>query len=352
MVARRQGGCLRLSEFDYDLPGELIAQKPLANRDASRLLVVNRKTGTIEHRRFVDIQDYVNRGDLFVLNDTKVIPARLLGKRGTGGKIEVLLLKDLGDDCWECLVRPGHKIKTADKVYMGKGEEPCLYGEVLSYTGFGGRVIRWSYEGDWWDIVDRIGTMPLPPYIKTPLEEASRYQTVYARIPGSAAAPTAGLHFTKSLMSALQERGAVFESITLSVGLGTFRPVKEEVVEDHKMHQESFVVTKGVVSQVERLRKEKGALWAVGTTVVRALESAAISEGFIKPFQGETELFIYPGYQFSVVDRLITNFHLPKSTLLMMVSAFAGKSLIMEAYRQAVKERYRFFSFGDAMLIL
>ncbi len=343
---------MRLSEFDYDLPGELIAQRPLESRDASRLLVVNRRTGNIEHRSFRDIQDYVNPGDLFVLNDTKVIPARLLGHRDTGGKIEVLLLKDLGDDCWECLVRPGHKIKTGNRLYIGADRDSSFFGEVLSHTSFGGRVIRWSYEGDWWDVVGRAGTMPLPPYIKTPLEQATRYQTVYAKVPGSAAAPTAGLHFTKSLMSSLEEKGAVFEYITLNVGLGTFRPVKEEIIEHHKMHQESFVVPQSVVSGVERLRKERGVLWAVGTTAVRALESAASGEGFVKPFCGETELFIYPGYKFSVVDRLITNFHLPKSTLLMMVSAFAGKSLIMEAYRQAVKERYRFFSFGDAMLIL
>ncbi|MGI6643624.1 MAG: tRNA preQ1(34) S-adenosylmethionine ribosyltransferase-isomerase QueA [Bacillota bacterium] len=343
---------MKVSQFDYHLPPELIAQKFLTNRDQSRLLVVDRRDGSISHRMFRDLWEYIPRDDLLVVNDTKVIRARLLGRRATGGKVEVLLLKPLGDDRWECLVRPGHKVRTGDMLYIGTREEAELQGQVMSSTDFGGRVIRWQYQGSWDELLERVGEVPLPPYIKAPLDEVSRYQTVYARVPGSAAAPTAGLHFTTELMSALKDKGVRIESLTLNVGLGTFRPVKEEVIEDHKMHQERFVVPPRLVDAISSLRERQGHLWAVGTTVVRALESASAGSGLVRPMDGETDLFIYPGYRFEVVDHLVTNFHLPKSTLLMMVSAFAGTELIMEAYREAVRLRYRFFSLGDAMLIL
>ncbi len=343
---------MKVSQFDYYLPPELIAQEPLANRDQSRLLVVNRQDGSINHRGFRDLEDYVQKDDLLVINDTKVIRARLLGRRATGGKVEVLLLKPLGQDRWECLVRPGHKVRTGDTLYMGTETAPELRGQILSRTDYGGRVVQWQYQAPWDELLERIGEVPLPPYIKAPLKEVSRYQTVYARVPGSAAAPTAGLHFTSEFMSSLKAKGVHIESLTLNVGLGTFRPVKEEVVEEHKMHQETFMIPPGVAGAISSLRKRQGSLWAVGTTVVRALESAKAGSGLVRPTDGETALFIYPGYRFEVVDHLVTNFHLPKSTLLILVSAFAGRELIMEAYREAVRQRYRFFSLGDAMLIL
>ncbi len=342
---------MRVAEFDYDLPDELIAQEPLADRDGSRLLVLDRRRKTISHGQFSDIVNYIPEGDLVVVNDTKVIPARLLGRRATGGKVEVLLLTNLGDDKWECLVKPGHKVKDGDTLCMGTPTYG-LRGTVLARTGYGGRVIRWGYRGPWDELIQRVGQMPLPPYIKVPLEEPSRYQTVYARVPGSSAAPTAGLHFTQELVASLRTKGVHLESVTLDVGLGTFRPVRADNVEEHEMHREAFTVGQSVVDAVSFLRERSGDLWAVGTTVVRALESAAAGSGTLRPTRGETDLFIRPGFRFGAVDHLLTNFHLPKSTLLMLVSAFAGRDFVMEAYREAVRRRYRFFSFGDAMLIL
>jgi S-adenosylmethionine:tRNA ribosyltransferase-isomerase len=342
---------LRVDEFDYHLPPELIAQTPLQRRDESRLLVLDRRTGSISHRTFRDILDYISPGDLMVVNDTRVIPARLLGRRETGGKVEVLLLKEVGPDRWECLVKPGHKTRTGDKLYFGD-EGTGLVGTVISRTGYGGRVVSWEYDGKWEDVIGVLGATPLPPYIKAPLSDPERYQTVYAKVPGSAAAPTAGLHFTPALLDQVRSKGCQVEAITLNVGIATFRPVKEENVEEHKIHEEHVVLDKGTADAVSDLRARGGSLFAVGTTVVRTLESAANGDGTVREMAGDTGLFIFPGFRYTVVDHLITNFHLPKSTLLMLVSAFAGKETIMKAYREAVKERYRFFSFGDAMLIL
>jgi S-adenosylmethionine:tRNA ribosyltransferase-isomerase len=338
------------SEFDYELPSELIAQKPIADRDRSRLMVVNRDSGTITHNMFCDITKYIGEQDVLVVNNTRVIPARLQARRSTGGKIEVLLLKDLGDDKWECLVKPGAKAK-AGEILTVKSNGKKMTGKVISTTSFGGRVISWTYKGEWKDLIEALGDIPLPPYIHEPLEDKTRYQTVYAQMPGSAAAPTAGLHFTPELLDKIRSMNVAVKSITLDVGLGTFRPVKEELLENHVMHKERFEISPGVAGTVNNVKKRGGNVIAVGTTVVRALESSA-SEGKVKPFSGETGLFIYPSYSFQVVDRLLTNFHLPKSTLLMLVCAFAGKELIMKAYKQAIQERYRFFSFGDAMLII
>lgn len=342
---------MRVDEFDYYLPPELIAQTPLQKRDESRLLVLDRRNGSISHRAFKDILDYVNPGDLMVVNDTRVIPARLLGRRETGGKVEVLLLKEVGHDLWECLVKPGHKTRIGDKLYFGD-EGTKLLGTVVSRTGYGGRVVSWAYDGKWQDVIGVLGATPLPPYIKAPLVDPERYQTVYAKVPGSSAAPTAGLHFTPSLLDQVRDKGCQVKAVTLNVGLATFRPVKEQNVEEHQIHEEYVVVDKGTVEAVGDLRARGGSLFAVGTTVVRSLESAAEGDGTVREMAGDTRLFIFPGFRYTVVDHLITNFHLPKSTLLMLVSAFAGKEMIMEAYREAVKERYRFFSFGDAMLIL
>ena len=342
---------MRVDEFDYYLPPELIAQEPAGRRDESRLLVLDRRDGTIVHRRFREITEYLEPGDVVVVNDTRVIPARLKGVRKTGGKVEVLLLRDLGSDNWECLVRPGQKTRTGDTLFFGR-EGMELVGTVLSRTSFGGRVIHWTYEGRWEYVLSRLGEVPLPPYIKKPLDDPSRYQTVYAKVPGSAAAPTAGLHFTPELLDEIRAMGCAVEHITLDVGLGTFRPVREETVEEHKMHEEYFRVAPEQALAMNRAREAGHRLYAVGTTVVRTLESCVDETGKIHPMSGSTDLFIYPGYRFRAVDRLVTNFHLPKSTLLMLVSAFAGKDLIMRAYQEAIRERYRFFSFGDAMLIL
>ena len=342
---------MRVDEFDYSLPPELVAQDPIPVRDQSRLLVLDRRDGSISHKRFYQVKEYLEPEDILVVNDTRVIPARLRGQRKTGGKVEVLLLKDLGDDTWECLVKPGQKTRKGDDLFFAKdGVE--MVGHVLSWTGYGGRVIRWSYRGKWEDILAHLGEMPLPPYIKKPIGEPSRYQTVYARIPGSAAAPTAGLHFTPGLMAEIRSMGCCIASVTLNVGLGTFRPVREETVEDHKMHEELFQVSQETADAANRAKSAGGRLYAVGTTVVRTLESSTGDDGEVRAGTGDTDLFIYPGYRFKAVGRLITNFHLPKSTLLMLVSAFAGKDMVMKAYEEAVRERYRFFSFGDAMLIL
>lgn len=342
---------MRVDEFDYQLPPELIAQDPVPNRDHSRLLVVDRASGTVSHRQFYEVVEYLRPGDALVVNNTKVIPARLRGNRATGGKVEVLLLRNLGSDTWECLVKPGQKTRIGDRLYFGD-VETRLTGTVVARTGYGGRIVNWSYQGIWEEVLDRLGETPLPPYIKKPLDEPSRYQTVYASVPGSAAAPTAGLHFTPELLDKVREAGCEVLEVTLNVGLGTFRPVREETVEAHSMHEEYFELTEETANAVNRVKRSGGRIYAVGTTVVRTLESCAGEDGQVKPDTAATRLFIYPGYHFKVVDRLITNFHLPKSTLLMLVSAFGGRDLMMKAYREAVAERYRFFSFGDAMLIL
>ncbi|HHY75228.1 MAG TPA: tRNA preQ1(34) S-adenosylmethionine ribosyltransferase-isomerase QueA [Firmicutes bacterium] len=347
---------MRVDEFDYCLPQELIAQKPLERRDESRLMVLDRATGRTEHRRFRDIKEYLRPGDILVVNDTRVIPARLKGVRQTGGKIEVLLLKDLGGDDWECLVKPGHKVRPGDVFTVPGGrsaeKDTVLKGTVKARTAYGGRVIHWEYQGRWEDALEKVGQVPLPPYIKSPIADPSRYQTVYARVPGSAAAPTAGLHFTPELLAEIRDMGVLIESVTLNVGLGTFRPVKEETVEAHVMHEEYFEISEETARVINEARESGGRLFAVGTTVVRSLESSSTEDGKVLPFRGETRLFIYPPYRFKAVDHMVTNFHLPRSTLLMLVAAFAGKDNILRAYREAVDLRYRFFSFGDAMLIL
>jgi len=347
---------LRVDEFDYCLPQELIAQVPLDRRDESRLFVLDRTTGRTAHRRFHDIKEYLRPGDVLVVNDTKVIPARMHGRRETGGKIEVLLLKNLGGDDWECLVKPGHKTRIGDAITISDpeadGQEVVLRGTVKGRTEYGGRVVHWGYDGTWEGALSRAGKVPLPPYIKTPLTDPSRYQTVYAKMPGSAAAPTAGLHFTPELLGDLREMGVLVEAVTLNVGLGTFRPVSEETVEAHVMHEEYFQISRSTAEALNAARRKGGRLFAVGTTVVRSLESASTEAGEVLPFSGETSIFIYPPYRFKVIDSMITNFHLPKSTLIMLVSAFAGRDTVIRAYEEAVSLRYRFFSFGDAMLIL
>lgn len=337
-----------LSDFDYGLPEELIAQHPCEPRDQSRLLALNRLTGDIAHQRFYHVLDYLREGDVLVFNDTRVIPARLMGTRNnTGGKIEVFLLNSLGDDQWEVLVKPGKKALPGTVIHFG-GE---LQAEVLSSTDFGGRRIRFQYQGIFNEILDRLGETPLPPYIREILTDKERYQTVYAREQGSAAAPTAGLHFTKELMEKIREKGVFLTFITLHVGLGTFRPVREGQIEDHVMHREYYSISPETAQIVNSAKKEGRRVIAVGTTSVRALETAGAS-GRIAAKTDWTDIFIYPGYQYRIVDGLITNFHLPKSTLLMLVSAFAGQEAVFRAYREAVKEQYRFFSFGDAMIII
>ncbi|HHY35687.1 MAG TPA: tRNA preQ1(34) S-adenosylmethionine ribosyltransferase-isomerase QueA [Firmicutes bacterium] len=342
---------MRVDEFDYELPPELVAQEPLERRDESRLLVLNRATGEVRHRVFRDVLDYLTSRDALVVNETRVIPARLFGRRSSGGKTEVLLLKDLEGDRWECLVRPGRKVRTGDRIVVEKNGRR-MEGEVLARTSYGGRIIKWSYQGNFQENLEALGTVPLPPYVKRPIQDPERYQTVYARIPGSAAAPTAGLHFTPELLSQIESKGVHVVKIRLDVGLGTFRPVRETEVEKHAMHEEYFQISEEAARTINRVRESGGKVVAVGTTVVRALETAASPDGKVRPKAEETRLYIYPGYEFKVVDRLITNFHLPRSTLLMLVCAFAGKELVLKAYREAVKERYRFYSFGDAMLIL
>ena len=341
---------MKTSDFFYELPKELIAQDPLEDRSASRLMLLDRKSGAISHSCFSRLGDYLRDGDCLVINDTRVIPARLYGQKAeTGALVEILLLKRLSEDVWECLVKPGKKIRTGTVLVFG--EKELLTGEITEVKEDGNRLIRFSYEGIFEEILDRLGEMPLPPYITHKLADPGRYQTVYALHDGSAAAPTAGLHFTRSLLSELESAGIGFARITLHVGLGTFRPVKVENVAQHHMHSEYYEVTPEAARQINETKKKGGRIIAVGTTSCRTLESAADASGQVKACSGWTDIFIYPGYQFKVIDGLITNFHLPESTLLMLVSAFAGRSHVMEAYRQAVLERYRFFSFGDAMFI-
>lgn len=340
---------MKTSDFYYDLPKELIAQSPLADRSSSRLLHLSMKDGSIEHRHFTDILDYLEEGDCLVINDTKVIPARLYGhKEDTGAVIEILLLKRRENDIWECLVKPGKKARPGAKIVFGNG---ILKGEILDVVEEGNRLIQFVYDGIFEEILDQLGEMPLPPYITQKLEDKNRYQTVYAKNEGSAAAPTAGLHFTKELLERVREKGVRIAHVTLHVGLGTFRPVKVDDVENHHMHTEFYIVEEDQAELINQTKKNGKRVIAVGTTSCRTLESAAGEDGILSAKSGWTDIFIYPGYHFKMMDGLITNFHLPESTLLMLVSAFAGKEKIMHAYEEAVKERYRFFSFGDAMFI-
>ena len=339
---------MKVTDFDYDLPKELIAQTPIEKRDESRLMVLDRSKETIEHKKFKDIVEYLKPGDVLVRNNTKVIPARLYGKKETGAHVEFLLLNNIEGDIWECIVRPGNKLHVGAKVIFGDG---VLKAEVLETMEGGTRKVKFSYNGIFNEILDKIGLMPLPPYIHEALKDNDRYQTVYAKYEGSAAAPTAGLHFTEELLQELQEKGIEIANVTLHVGIGTFRPVKEENVEEHKMHTEHFYIKKEDVEKINSAKKEGRRVIAVGTTSCRVLETIADENGFVKETEEDTGIFIYPGYKFKCLDGLITNFHLPQSTLLMLVSALAGKDYIMRAYKEAVKEKYRFFSFGDAMFI-
>lgn len=340
-----------VSQFDFELPERLIAQTPLAERSESRLLVLKREDGSIRHRRFQDIVEFLQPGDALVLNDSKVIPARLIGSKvDTGAKIELLLLKQLQGDRWETLVKPAKRIKVGTKVVFGQGELVAVAEEEGEAPG--GRIFRLEYDGVLMELLNRLGQMPLPPYIKEQLDDPERYQTVYARHPGSAAAPTAGLHFTPELLNRIERKGVNIAAITLHVGLGTFRPVTADRVEDHRMHAEYYDVSREAAEAVNKAKANGRRVVAVGTTSCRTLESIADDEGTVYARSGWTDIFIYPGYTFRAVDALITNFHLPKSTLVMLVSAFAGRELTMKSYREAVREEYRFFSFGDAMLII
>ncbi|MCL6634293.1 MAG: tRNA preQ1(34) S-adenosylmethionine ribosyltransferase-isomerase QueA [Peptococcaceae bacterium] len=341
---------MKLSDFDYFLPEELIAQEPAEKRDESRLLVVRLDRDEFEHRRFKDLVEYLNPGDALVINDTRVIPARLPGrKKGSGAKIEVLLLKRLGDTRWEALVKPGKRAAAGTRIEFGEGLLECL---VEGGTDYGGRVVDFCFDGPFEEVLERVGVMPLPPYIKKPLLDQHRYQTIYARQAGSAAAPTAGLHFSPELMERTRAKGVTVVPVLLHVGLGTFRPVKVEDIRRHHMHAEYYEVSEEAADAVDQTRRRGGRVIAVGTTTTRCLESAADESGRVRPGSGWTDIFIYPGYRFKVIDGLVTNFHLPRSTLLMMVSALAGREKILSAYREAVQLKYRFFSFGDAMLII
>ena len=340
---------INVKDYDYDLPEELIAQDPLEDRSSSRLMVLDRQTGDVEHRHFTDILEYLHPGDCLVINNTKVIPARLFGvKEDTQAKIEVLLLKRKENDIWETLVKPGKKAKPGTKLVFGDG---LLTAEVVDVVEEGNRLIQFHYEGIFEEILDQLGQMPLPPYITHQLKDKNRYQTVYAKYDGSAAAPTAGLHFTKELLQKVKDMGVDIAEVTLHVGLGTFRPVKVDNVLDHHMHSEFYMVSQEAADKINRAKESGHRVIAVGTTSTRTLEAAADENGRLHETSGWTEIFIYPGYQFKVIDALITNFHLPQSTLVMLVSALAGREHVLHAYEIAVKERYRFFSFGDAMLI-
>ncbi len=336
------------SDFDFYLPEELIAQTPLEKRDTSRLLHLNKQTGEIEHKHFYDIKQYLREGDCLVLNDSRVLPARLIGARPTGGAVELVLLKDLGDNRWECLSRPGRKTKPGQELVFGNGELTAVVQEV---TLGGNRIVKFSYEGIFLEILERLGKMPLPPYIKEELQDSERYQTVYSKELGSAAAPTAGLHFTKELLAEIADMGVKICYVTLHVGLGTFRPVKADKIEDHEMHSEFCIVPDETAESGNAVKRAGCRVIAVGTTSCRTLESFTTEDGVLQATSGWTNIFIYPGYKFKCIDALITNFHLPESTLIMLVSALAGREHILNAYNTAVKERYRFFSFGDAMMI-
>lgn len=340
---------MQLSDFYYDLPEELIAQDPLVKRDSSRFMILNKETGEIVHRHFHDVVEYLRPGDCLVVNNTRVIPARLMGvKEDTGASIEVLLLKRHEEKVWETLVKPGKKMKPGARVSFGDG---LLVGEVIDIVEEGNRLIRFEYDGIWEELLDKLGQMPLPPYITHKLEDKNRYQTVYAEHDGSAAAPTAGLHFTNELLEQVETMGVKIARVTLHVGLGTFRPVKVDNILEHHMHSEFYQMDEEAANIINETKKNGGRVISVGTTSTRTLETIADEKGFVRPCSGWTEIFIYPGYQFKVVDALITNFHLPESTLLMLVSALSSREIILNAYEEAVKERYRFFSFGDAMFI-
>ena len=340
---------MKLSDFNYELPQELIAQDPLLKRSDSRLMVLNRATGGIEHRHFSDVIEYLNSGDCLVINDTKVIPARLIGvKEDTGASIEVLLLKRHDDKVWETLVKPGKKARVGARISFGEGK---LVGEVIDIVEEGNRLIRFEYEGIFEEVLDELGQMPLPPYITHRLKDKNRYQTVYAKYDGSAAAPTAGLHFTPELLQTIREKGVHIAEVTLHVGLGTFRPVKVENVSEHHMHSEFYMIDEKAADTINAAKRAGGRIICVGTTSCRTLESAAKEDGTIEPTSGWTDIFIYPGYRFKILDSLITNFHLPESTLLMLVSALAGREHVLAAYQEAIENKYRFFSFGDAMFI-
>lgn len=339
---------MKVSEFNYDLPEELIAQVPIKNRDESRLMVVNREKRTIEHKTFKDIIDYLEPGDCLVRNNTKVIPARLYGKKETGANVEFLLLNNIEGDIWESIVRPGNKLHVGTKVIFGDG---LLEAEILDIMPGGTRKVKFNYQGIFNEILDQIGLMPLPPYIHETLKDKDRYQTVYAEYDGSAAAPTAGLHFTNELLEKIKEKGIEIANVTLHVGIGTFRPVKEDEVEKHDMHTEHYYIKKEDADKINNAKENGKRIISVGTTSCRVLETVADENGLVKEIEGDTNIFIYPGYKFKCVDNLITNFHLPQSTLLMLVSALSDKDFMLEAYKEAVKDKYRFFSFGDAMYI-
>lgn len=340
---------MKVSDFNYELPEELIAQVPIKNRDESRLMVLDRKLEKIEHKVFKDIIDYLEPGDCLVRNNTKVIPARLYGKKETGANVEFLLLNNIEGDIWESIVRPGNKLHIGTKVIFGDG---ILEAEVLDIMPGGTRKVKFNYEGIFNEILDQIGLMPLPPYIHETLKEKDRYQTVYAKFEGSAAAPTAGLHFTNELLEKIKEKGVEIANVTLHVGIGTFRPVKEDEVEKHDMHTEHFYIKSEDAEKINNAKRNGKKVIAVGTTSCRVLETIADDSGLVKETEGDTKIFIYPGYKFKCLDALITNFHLPQSTLLMLVSALAGREFVLKAYNEAVEEKYRFFSFGDAMFIM
>lgn len=336
-------------DFYFDLPQELIAQEPLKNRASSRLLVLDKNTGKIEHKHFTDILGYLNRGDCLVINDTKVIPARLIGtKKDTGTGVEILLLNRKSKDLWETIVKPGKKLKQGAKVEFGNGK---LEAQIIDIVNEGNRIVEFKYDGIFEEVLNELGEMPLPPYIKTKLKDKNRYQTVYAKNEGSAAAPTAGLHFTPDLLEQIKSKGINIAHLTLHVGLGTFRPVKVDNILEHKMHSEFYILDEEQAEIINQTKRNKNRIISVGTTSTRTLESCADDKGFVKAQSGYTDIFIYPGYKFKIVDELITNFHLPESTLIMLVSALAGRENVLKAYNEAVKERYRFFSFGDAMFI-
>ena len=339
---------MKTHDFWYDLPEELIAQTPLERRDGSRLMVLNRETGEIQHKHFYDVIDYLNPGDCLVMNDSRVLPARLMGHRPTGGVVEVLLLRDLGNKCWECLCKPGRKMQVGNEVIFGDGELTAVVREVRED---GNRMVEFRYEGIFLEVLERLGKMPLPPYIKEELQDQERYQTVYSKVLGSAAAPTAGLHFTPELLEKIQAKGVNIGYVTLHVGLGTFRPVKEDEITDHEMHSEYCVISQETADLINRTKANGGRCICVGTTSCRTLESWAAEDGHMEAKAGWTNIYIYPGYRFKVMDGLVTNFHLPESTLIMLVSAFAGREHVLAAYEEAVREKYRFFSFGDAMFL-
>lgn len=340
---------MSVKDYWFDLPKEQIAQDPLPDRSSSKLMVLDKDTGEVTHKIFTDIIDYLEPGDCLVLNNTKVIPARLYGKKEeTGSGCEILLLKRMEDDRWECIVKPGKKLRTGARVDFGEG---LLKGEIVDVLEDGNRIIKFYYEGIFEEILDKLGTMPLPPYITHELKDKNRYQTVYAKFDGSAAAPTAGLHMTKELLKKIEDKGIVIAEVTLHVGLGTFRPVKEENVLEHHMHTEHYEVTKEAADKINEAKRNGKRVICVGTTSCRTVESAATEDGVLLPKTGDTDIFIYPGYKFKILDALITNFHLPESTLIMLVSALAGREKVLNAYNEAVKNNYRFFSFGDAMFI-